>query len=611
MRVIQVALAFVYVGALLMQFFRPASPIVIATFHVFMAVALVYAFDAERKTGRYAWLDRLVCLLGVGLCLSIALLYHLEIPRLERRLEMIDPVYRIDLFMHIAGVLLIFEAVRRAVGLSLVVVVGVFLVYAYFGYLAPGWLAFPGFSLNSQAELISMQTSGLFGVTASAAVNFVFYFVLFGAVFTTTGGGQLFIDLATKLTSKLVGGAAKMSMIGSALFGMVSGSAIANVTSTGVLTIPIMKRSGYTKEQAGAVEAIASTGGQLMPPVMGIAAFVMADMLGIPYPTIAAAALIPAVAFYFALLVNVDLRARKSGAGNISDDLLEIPPILPRAHLLLAPVALITTLVVGYSAPYAALVGSVIALGVPFLRRTTRYPLRRLYDMVLDTAKQMAWISAPLAAVGVVMVVAVQSNLAIKFIRILTDIGAGNLYLSLVMVIFGCIIMGMGLPTVAAYIIGSLVFAPAMMGLGIEQLAAHMFVLYYCVLSMVTPPVALCSYAAAGIAHANANKTGLLAFKYSLVVFLVPFAFINDPHLLWQGEFWQIGIAALGLVLATFSWAVFLEAWFKHPLNIAERGLFLLVSLTLVIFPTFSPQWLAGIGAGLLLIGWCGLFKLR
>lgn len=592
-----------------MQFLQPSSPVVIATFHVFMAVALAYVFDLDASGVKRVWLHRLIALIGAGLSLSIAVLYQLEIPRLERRLEMIDPVYPVDLFMHIAGVLLILDASRRAVGMSLVTVVAAFLFYAYFGNIFPGWLAFPGFSVQSQAELISMQTSGIFGVTASAAINFVFYFVLFGTVFSATGGGALFIDIAMRATAGLAGGAAKMSLIGSALFGMVSGSAIANTTSTGVLTIPIMKRSGYSREQASATEAIASTGGQLMPPVMGVAAFVMADLINIPYLTIAAAGLIPSIAFYLALLTIVDLRARKTGVGNISKADLQIPPILPRIHLLLAPVAMITVLVMGYSAPYAALVGSGAALVVPFMRWSTHYPLRHLYGMVIDTAKQMASISAPLAAVGIVMVIATQSNLALKFVRILTDVGDGNLYLSLVLVIFGCIVMGMGLPTVAAYIIGSLVFAPAMMEMGVDRLAAHMFILYYCVLSMVTPPVALCSYAAAGIGGANANKTGLLAFRYSLVIFLVPFAFVNDPALLWQGEWWRIVVAAIGLLTATFSWAVFIQGWLKYSLSIVERAVFLVVSLSLVVAPTWSLLWGVALAVSVTIIAWCFLLK--
>ncbi|ARC89781.1 TRAP transporter fused permease subunit [Rhodovulum sp. MB263] len=603
-RALQAVLSVVYVAFLVAQFFYPASPLAAASFHVFMATALVFAWTPLAWEGRARYAARIIDIAGVALSLMVVALYAGEIFRLERRFEMIDPVLPVDILLHVLGLALIFEAVRRSVGWSLLAVVLIFLAYAYLGPWFPGLMQFPGFSLPTQAELIGMKTDGIFGVTASAAINFVFYFVLFGSVFTITGGGQLFIDLAMRATARLKGGAAKMSLVGSALFGMVSGSAIANTTSTGVLTIPIMTRSGYSKEQAAATEAIASTGGQLMPPIMGVAAFVMADMLGIPYITIAAAALIPAAAFYFALYIIVDLRARKSGVGDVAPELLEIPPVIPRLHLLAAPVAMIATLIAGYSAPYAALVGTAIALVAPVLRRSTRYNLSQLFETVLDTARQMAWISAPLAAVGVVMVVATQSNLALKFVRLLSDMGTDNLYLSLLLAIFGCIIMGMGLPTVAAYIIGSLVFVPALMDLGVDRLAANLFVLYYCVLSMVTPPVALCSYAAAGIAKSDANRTGLVAFGYSLVIFLVPFGFIKDPAVLWQGSAFQIATGAAGMLLATFCWAVFLIGWLRGNLSLPERGGFALASLALVVTPTLTAGWVISVTLTCLLLVW-------
>ncbi|SJN13901.1 TRAP-type uncharacterized transport system, fused permease component [Halomonas citrativorans] len=610
MRVVQIGLSFTYVTYLLRHFFNPASPLAAVTFHVFMAVALVFAFNPLNwRAGLTRWLGRAIDIGAIALSIGFVWTYQNEIGRLERHLEMIDPVLPLDMFLHIVGLVLIFEAVRRAVGWSLLVVVMGFLAYGYLGPYFPGWMSFPGFSLSTMAELISMKTDGIFGVTATAAINFVFYFVLFGTIFTFTGGGALFIDLAMRMTARLKGGAAKMALVGSALFGMVSGSAIANTTSTGALTIPIMRRAGYSKDQAAATEAIASTGGQLMPPIMGVAAFVMADLLGIPYGTIAAAALIPSAAFYFALYVIVDLRARRYGIGNVPAELLEIAPVLPRVHLLASPIAMITCLIIGYSAPYAALVGTVTALVVPVLRKSTRYDPRQLFDAILDTAKQMAWISAPLAAVGIVMVVATQSNLALNFVSILSDAGTGQLYLSLLLVIVGCIIMGMGLPTVAAYIIGSLIFVPALMDLGVDRLAANLFVLYYCVLSMVTPPVALCSYAAAGIANSDANKTGLLAFAYSLVIFLVPFGFINDPHILWQGTGLQIAVGAAGMFLATFSWAVFLMGWMNGKLSWLERGIFLAVSLSLILSPTLSPAWDISVIVVVALLFWC--FTLR
>lgn len=601
---LKVLISFLYLFFLLKQFFYPDPPLYAATVHVFLATSLVFCFKplewSKAKLGAFV-LDIVLIAAALYLCWH----FITEMERLQTRLEMIDDVFMKDKVAFLLAMGLVFEGVRRSVGFSLLSVILIFVFYAWFGPYFPSWTEFPGFTLTELSEIITMKTDGLFGVTASTAVNFVFFFVMFGCIFTLTGGGGIFIDIAMLATAKLTGGAAKMSLLGSALFGMVSGSAVANTTSTGVLTIPIMHRSGYSKEQAAATEAIASTGGQLMPPIMGVAAFVMADMLGVPYTEIAAAGLIPALAFYFALFIMIDLRARKTGVGNINAEDLKIEPIKPRLHLLASPVLLVGFLIAGYSAPFAAFVGSVVSLLVPFARKNTRYPLKNLYDLVLDIAKQMAWVSVPLASVGIIMVIATQSNLAFKFVALLTAVGANNLYLSLVMVIVGCIIMGMGLPTVAAYIIGSIIFVPALADMGVSTLAANMFVMYYCVLSMVTPPVALCSYAAAALAKSDSTKTGLVAFSYALVIFLVPFSFVSDPAVLWQGTAFEIMLACAGMMLATFSWSVFLQGWLKKDLSIIERIVFLAASVCLIIEKSGTPLWMAMFAVNILIVGWC------
>lgn len=603
---IKIAISFSYIFFLIKQFFVPVSPLMAASVHVFMATSLIFCFKPiEIKEGSLKYLTRLLDIVLIAAALLICVHFITDIDRLETRLEMIDDILLSDKLVFIVGLLLIFEGVRRSVGFSLLSVIIFFVIYAYFGPYFPGWTEFRGFPISEMTEIITMKTDGIFGVTASTAVNFVFFFVMFGSIFTLTGGGSIFIDIAMLATAKLTGGAAKMSLLGSALFGMVSGSAVANTTSTGVLTIPIMCRSGYSKEQAAATEAIASTGGQLMPPIMGVAAFVMADMLGIPYTDIAAAGLIPAAGFYFALFIIIDLRARKTGIGNITAEDLKIEPIKPRLHLLASPLVLIGVLLAGYSAPYAAFIGSVIALITPFIKKSTRYPLNNLYTMVMDVAKQMAWVSVPLASVGIIMVIATQSNLAFKFVELLTEVGANNLYLSLIMVILGCIIMGMGLPTVAAYIIGSIIFVPALTDMGVSVLAGNLFVMYYCVLSMVTPPVALCSYAAAALANGNSTKTGLYAFSYALVIFLIPFSFISDPAVLWQGTIFSILLAFSGMMLATFSWAVFLQGWLKKDLNIIERIVFLVASISLIIERSGTAYWLLMVAVNVVAILWC------
>ena len=336
---------------------------------------------------------------------------------------------------------------------------------------------------------------------------------------------------------RMVGGAAKAALIGSALFGTISGSAVANVAAVGVLTIPLMRRAGYTAEQAVATEAIGSTGGQLMPPVMGIAAFVMADILGVPYTR--------------------------------------------------------------------------IALAAPMLRKDTRYDRHKLWEIALDVPKQMAMLSIPLCTIGIIMTVATQSNLALKFVTGLTTLGGGHLYLSLLLIVIGCLIMGMGLPTVAAYIIGSGVFVPALVGMGVDRPPAPFFVMFFCGLSMVTPPVALASFAAAGMAKADAMKTGMLATGLGAVSFLIPFGFVTDPIVLWNGPITSILIAFFGMMCAIVAWAMFIQGWMNQTLSWIERLICLGLCVGIVLIKSLDPIWFALLAGFWAMIGWCFLLRPR
>jgi TRAP transporter 4TM/12TM fusion protein len=452
-----------------------------------------------------------------------------------------------------------------------------------------------------------MTTSGILGVTTETSVNFVFYFVAFGVVYSAVGGGQLFIDLAMRLVGTSRGGSAKVAIVGSSLMGTISGSAVANVTATGVFSIPLMKRSGLSAAHAGATEAIASTGGQLMPPVMGVAAFVMAELLGLPYSQIALAGVVPALAFYVAIYLGADLHARKSGLGTLSrEDIGEVPPVLARLHLLLPPVVLVAALALGISAQMSATYAAIACFPLAFVRRENRLDLAALAGMVRDLGRQMAEIAAPIAAIGIIIAIAIQSNLALKFASAVIAAGGGTLFGSLILVVIGCIIMGMGLPTVAAYIIGAILYVPALRDLGIPPLNAHFFVMYYCVLSMVTPPVALASYAAAGLAGASPMRTSIVAFRMSLAAFLVPFAFVVDSGLLFQGSPAQIAIASLGLLISTAIWATGLIGYGARPLAWGDRVLLLACGVVAIVAPTASLMWAAGVGiaAIFLLLNW-------
>jgi TRAP transporter 4TM/12TM fusion protein len=601
-----------YFAFLLKQFFWPDQPMIAAPVHVFMAMAVTTLFiplnDSSTSTRLIA---RAVELAMVVACLLIAVHYVIDVDRLVNRLPYVDEVTAIDKLVFVVGTAMLLEGVRRCVGWSLLIMLLLFLAYAAFGFLIPAPLGFSGFDLAALTDMMSMTTDGLFGITATTSINFVFYFIMFGAVFAATGGGQLFIDIAMLAAGRLTGGAAKAALIGSGLFGTISGSAVSNVVATGVLTIPLMRRAGYTAEQAAATEAIASTGGQLMPPVMGIAAFVMADMLGVPYVRIALAGIIPAFAFYAALFVIIDLRARKTGVGTIAFDTSKLPPLRPRLHLLIGPLSLLGMLFAGYSAPFAAFYASAIALAAPLLRKNTRFGLAKLYEIALDVPKQMATLSIPLCTIGIIMAVATQSNLALKFVTGLTVLGGGYLYLSLILIVVGCLIMGMGLPTVAAYIIGSVMFVPALVELGVDRLAANFFVMFFCVLSMVTPPVALASFAAAGVARANTMKTAMLASGLGAVSFLIPFGFVTDPVILWSGPITSILFAFFGMLCATVSWAVFIQGYFHQTITWLERLIYLAICVGIVLAHSLTPMWFALLAGFWVMTGWCFLVRPR
>lgn len=579
--------------------------------HVCLAVATVLLWWPLRRGEGAAWRAPLDWLLLAATAAVLAY-YLADFERLYTRMENVDEVFPRDVAFGTLVLVLLLECVRRVVGWSLLWVIAGFIAYAFIGRWFPGWLAFQGFEYSLFIEIMTMATHGILGVTTETSVNFVWYFILFGVVYSATGGGQLFIDAALRLVGRRPGGAAKAGIVSSAMFGTISGSAVANVVATGIFTIPLMKRSGYSSEEAAAHEATASTGGQLVPPVMGIAAFVMAELLALPYARIAIAGLIPALAYYFALYMIVDLKAKHRGIGMLGADALAgVGPIARRAHLFLPPLVLIGLLARDYSATTAAMIAAVVSLAICYLRPESRLSLRGWVDMIEEVAKQAAQVAVPIVAIGIIIAVAIQSNLALKFSTQLIALSGGTLIGAMLMIILGCIVMGMGLPTVAAYIIGAILFVPALTKLGIDVLAAHFFVMYYCVLSMITPPVALASYAAAGVAKADPMKTGWFAFKLSFVLFLIPFSFAFDPALLWSGPLGWIALAFVSMMGATFAWAVFLEGYFTTQVTWLERLAFGAAALVVIFAPTGHAAWWAGCAGFLALVGWVLWFRPR
>jgi TRAP transporter 4TM/12TM fusion protein len=594
------AICLAWLGFQIWILFYPQPPLVQRPVHLISALAVLYLARPLFADGPRLWRNLTDGLALTGIA-AFAVYIALSASRLTERMETIDPVFAYDVVCGLVVLLLLFEGVRRTVGWSLLSVLLVFFAYGFLGAVFPGWLYFRGFGIEEATEILTMTTNGVLGITTATSLQFVFYFILFGVVYSAIGGGQLFIDIALKIAGRYPGGAAKAAVISSSLMGSISGSAVANVATTGVFTIPLMRRTGYSKEDAAAIEAIASTGGQLMPPVMGIAAFVMAEMLQVPYLTIVAAGLIPALAFYVAIFLMVDLRARRNDVGRLArEDISVSGAIGPRLYLLLPPIVLIGFLVTGTSATLSALYATASCVVTCYLRRETWLAPRSWLEVVVKSGRQTADVAIPIASIGVIIAVAIQSNLALNFSSGLIGASGGLLYVAMGLIILGCLIMGMGLPTVAAYIIGAVLFVPALIKLGIPELAAHFFVMYYCVLSMVTPPVALASYTAAGLSGAGAMQTSLKAFSLSLVSFLIPFAFAFDQTLLAKGDLLWIAIGFSSLAAATALWAMALAGYFSGVLSWPVRIIAATLSIIMILSPTGSTMWAGALAASFL-----------
>lgn len=444
---------------------------------------------------------------------------------------------RIDLIMGGITILLVLEATRRAIGPELPIVVVVFLIYAYFGPYMPGFLAHRGYSLERIIEHLYMQTEGIYGIPLGVSSSFVFLFILFGSVLNKTGMGKFFIDLSMALAGHTTGGPAKVAVIASGFMGSINGSSVANVVTTGSFTIPLMKSIGYKKDFAGAVEAAASTGGQIMPPVMGAAAFVMSEFLEIPYIKIAAAAIIPAIIYYIAVITMVHLEACKYDLKGLPKERLpKAKEVLQeKGHLLVPIIGLVYLLVRGYTALFAAFWAIVMSLAISMLKKETRLNLKGLLGAFEDGAKGALGVAAACACAGMVVGVVTLTGLGLKIANGIVSLGGGNLLLTLFFTMIASILLGMGLPTTAKYIILSIMAAPALVQLGVLPLAAHMFILYFGVIADLTPPVAVAAFAGAGIAGGNTMRTGFISVRLAVAGFMIPYIFAINPALMGLG----------------------------------------------------------------------------
>lgn len=444
----------------------------------------------------------------------------------------------IDMLFGVLALLVTLEITRRAVGAALPIVAIVFLLYAYFGPYLPGILAHRGFSIERILSHMYMGLEGIMGIPISVSATFVFMFILFGAVLDKTGVGKFFIDIAYALTGHLKSGPAMTAVVASGLMGSISGSSVANTVTTGAFTIPLMKKTGYKPYFAGAVEATASTGGQIMPPVMGAAAFIMAEFTGISYMRIIIAAAIPAILYYFAVGVMVHLEASKLGLKGLpKEELPKIGAILKKQGYLIIPLLVIIVFLIGGFTPtlaafYAIIISIAMAAIVALIKKDKSFTFQTLLDALEAGGKGAISVACACACAGIIVGVVTLTGLGLRIAGIIVSLAGGNLLLTLFFTMIASIILGMGLPTTAKYIVLATMAVPALIQLDVNLMAAHLFVLYFGVVADITPPVALASYAGAGIAGANAMKTGFQAVKLALAAFIVPYIFAIDSTLI-------------------------------------------------------------------------------
>ncbi len=496
-------------------------------------------------------------------------------------------IYTYDIFFGVLLMVTLIEATRRAVGKSLAIVVIVFILYAFFGQYMPGFLVHAGMDISRLTSVVYLGTDGIYGTAIYASASYIVLFVILGAVFNETGVGDYFTKLASRVFGKFRGGPAKIAVVASGLFGSISGSAIANVIGTGTFTIPMMKKCGFEDEYAAAVEASASTGGQIMPPVMGATAFLIAEYLGIPYFSLVKAALIPAVLFYVAILMTVDLYARKHDIKGVPESELPTWKELGRnVYLILPLIYLIISMSVFKMTVTKSGITSIIATIVCTLfsarNRITLEKLKRIVKASINGAKPVA---VACGVVGIIIGIVMGSGLGFRMSSMLIQISNGQLGILLVLTMVVSLILGMGVPTTAAYLMLALLVVPALKQMNVLPLAAHLFIFYFGIISNVTPPVALAAYAAAGVARCNPTKTGIFAFKLSLSGFILPFMFVYNPVLLMQGNWLEIIQSLITALLGIYSLSSALEGFvFKWNANKAER-LVLLASALLLIVP--------------------------
>lgn len=491
-----------------------------------------------------------------------------------------------DFIVGLVGTFMVFEAARRVVGWPMITVAFFFMVYAFFGPYIPGILAHRGVGVQEMFDHLFFTTEGIFGTPMGVSSTFIYLFILFGAYLETTGLGKFFIDIANAIAGWAAGGPAKVAVLSSGLMGTVSGSSVGNVAGTGAFTIPMMKKLGYRPEFAGAVEAAASTGGQLMPPVMGAAAFLMAEFVGVPYFDVVKAAVIPALLYYIGVWLGVHYEAKKYDLkGTPREELPSFKKLfVEKGHLALPLIVIVYLLVSGFTPMRAALAAILLSICCASLRASTRITFRQGVQGLIDGSMGVLGVLIACATAGIIIGVVTKTGVGLKVATALLDLSGGALLPAMFFTMITSLILGMGVPTTANYVITSTIAAPALVQMGVPVLAAHMFAFYFGIVADVTPPVALAAFAGAGIAGANPMRTGVNAAKLAIAAFIVPYIFVLAPELLMiNATPLTVFYSGLTAVIGMWGASIAMVGFCQNLLNILQRAMFLVGGICMII----------------------------
>lgn len=546
--------------------------------HLTFAIVAVYIlFPVSQKANKTStpWYDWILAI-AAGCVTGYIIFFFNDIARRGAEPK------EYEIYLGIAAIILVLEAGRRVVGNVLPCMSIAFLLYCYFGNYVPGIFQIRGYPISRIIQHMYLTPEGIFGTALGVSATFVIVFIIFGAYLSQSGGAKFFNELALAIAGSKPGGPAKVAVVASGLLGTINGSSVANVATTGTFTIPLMKRVGYPPYYAGAVEACASTGGQLMPPIMGAGAFIMSEFLSISYLSIAAAAIIPALIYYTAIFTNVHIRARKQGLSGIpKDELPKLNLVMKESgHLLVPVLVVIITLLMKYTPLKAGFIGVVSVIVVSALKKNTRMSLKDNFNALVEGARGALGVALACALVGFIVGTSSLTSLGLTISNNIIEISGGHLALTLIMSMVACLVLGMGLPTTANYIVCSTIIAPALIGMKVIPIAAHLFVFYFGIMADLTPPVCLAAFTGAGIAGASPAKTGFTATRIALASYLLPYCFVYNPMLLLQNvKPVELAVLAVSALLGVVALAGSFEGWFFRTLKAYERVVFGIVAL--------------------------------